>query len=141
MCYNTFMKIFIFLLGLLFLQNSCQNNQDNSNQVNNKYMYQDLKVQDFEQGINQTDVIILDVRTPSEYQEGHIKGAKLINISAPTFESQIDELDKSKKYYVYCRSGGRSSSAASFMIEKGFEQVYNLQGGIIAWLGANKSVE
>lgn len=105
-------------------------------------MFQNLNVNEFEQGIAQNGgAVIIDVRTPMEYHEGHLKNAKLIDISEPTFEKQIEQLDKSKPYYVYCRSGGRSSNASQIMIQKGFTKVYNLQGGIMAWLGAKKPIE
>ena len=104
-------------------------------------MFQNLNVNDFEKGMTQVDAVIIDVRTPMEYNEGHIKNSELIDISDRDFESQIEKLDKNKAYYVYCRSGGRSSSASQIMIEKGFSKVFNLQGGMIAWLAAQKAVE
>lgn len=104
-------------------------------------MFQNLNVNEFEQGMTQNEAVIIDVRTPMEYNEGHIKNSKLIDISDRDFENQLEKLDKSKTYYVYCRSGGRSSSASQIMIEKGFTKVYNLQGGMIAWTGAKKAVE
>jgi len=130
----------IILFSLMMLTTSCSEAQKKSNKQN-KVMFQNLTPDEFEKGIVQADAIIIDVRTPVEYNEGHIKNAKLIDISGSDFESQIEKLDKSKAYYVYCRSGGRSSSASQIMIEKGFTKVYNLRGGIIAWANSGKNLQ
>lgn len=76
---------------------------------------------------------ILDVRTPEEWAEGTIKGATKINYHDDNFEQQVEKLDKKKPVYVYCKSGGRSSSAADILKKKGFKKVYNLDGGITSW--------
>lgn len=133
--------ISIVLFSLMMLLASCSEAQKKSTHKKNKAMFQNLNVNDFEKGMMQAEAVIIDVRTPMEYNEGHIKNSKLIDISDRDFESQIEKLDKNKDYYVYCRSGGRSSSASQIMIEKGFTKVYNLQGGIIAWSAAGKAVE
>ena len=80
--------------------------------------------------------IVIDVRTPAEWQQGVIEGADLfIDYNSPTFKSQIAKLDKSKTYIVYCRSGGRSVGASQVMIDNGFKNVINMQGGISSWGG------
>jgi len=80
--------------------------------------------------------IVIDVRTPSEWQQGVIDGADLfIDYNNPTFKQQIGKLDKSKTYIVYCRSGGRSAGASQVMIDNGFKHVINMRGGISAWNG------
>jgi rhodanese-related sulfurtransferase len=71
----------------------------------------------------------LDVRTPEEFKEGHIAGAVNLNIYDADFSAQLDQLDKSKPIYVYCKSGGRSTDASDMMRAKGFKAVYNLVGG------------
>ena len=78
---------------------------------------------------------LLDVRSPNEFQSGHIAKAKNINVMAPGFKNQISSLDKSKTYYVYCRSGMRSARACKIMAKNGFEQVHNLKGGVMGWNG------
>jgi rhodanese-related sulfurtransferase len=75
---------------------------------------------------------LLDVRTPAEFASGKIPGAKNINIQDPSFQSEINKLSKDTEYYVYCRSGMRSSKAVKYMNSMGFK-AYNLQGGIGAW--------
>ena len=80
--------------------------------------------------------IILDVRTEEEFESGYIAGAKNLDIrGGADFISSIEELDKTKAYFVYCRSGARSGQACQLMEKMGFEQVYNLEGGVLAWEG------
>jgi rhodanese-related sulfurtransferase len=76
---------------------------------------------------------IIDVRTPNEFDQGHIEGAKNIDYFSKSFKSELEKLDKSVPVYVYCRSGGRSAKAMQIMKEIGFVSVYNLQGGFLAW--------
>lgn len=77
--------------------------------------------------------IILDVRTAGEFASGHLANASNVDYNADSFRLVVERFDKQKTYFVYCLSGGRSSSAASFMRKHGFGQVYELSGGIIAW--------
>ncbi|OEJ99046.1 rhodanese [Flavivirga aquatica] len=82
------------------------------------------------------NAIVLDVRTDAEVAEGVIKNAIHIDIyKGQDFINEIEELDKSKSYYVYCRSGNRSGQACNIMEELGFENAYNLEGGILEWEG------
>jgi rhodanese-related sulfurtransferase len=81
------------------------------------------------------DAVLIDVRTKDEFDEARIPNSKLINLMDPTFHDQIAALDKSKSYYVYCRSGNRSYHAGNMMVKMGFEKVYNLASGIIGWHG------
>ena len=77
------------------------------------------------------DYIILDVRTPEEFNEGHIEGAVLIPVDE--LESRLNELPKDKPIITYCKSGGRSRNAASILVENGFTRVYDM-GGIMDWI-------
>ena len=73
--------------------------------------------------------VIIDVRTKDEYNAGHLtKSEHQYDVTSGDFESKISSLDKSKTYYLYCRSGNRSGKAASIMKEKGFTNVYNIGG-------------
>ncbi|MCB9293195.1 MAG: rhodanese-like domain-containing protein [Lewinellaceae bacterium] len=77
---------------------------------------------------------LLDVRTPKEYQEGHIEGAVNINFYDDDFLQQLEkQLDKDKPVLLYCRSGRRSANAAKQMQELGFKEVYDLKGGFLQW--------
>lgn len=70
--------------------------------------------------------IVLDVRTPAEYNESHIKDAVNIDVLNPTFEREVAKLDKNKSYKLYCRSGNRSAKALKQMESMGFKQLENL---------------
>lgn len=92
-----------------------------------------LSVQEFEKAIGQKDIQILDVRTPGEYQSGHLTNAFLADwTNQQVFTSRVAALDKSKPVYVYCLSGGRSDAAARMLNKNGFT-AYSLSGGINAW--------
>lgn len=85
--------------------------------------------------------VLLDVRTVEEYAEAHLEGAiQLDYYETESFSAALDEMDKSKTYYIYCRSGSRSRNAQSMMVEKGFKKVINLDGGILAWRKAQMPV-
>jgi len=80
--------------------------------------------------------VILDVRTEDEYNNGIISNAINIDINkGQNFIQELEKLDKTKNYYVYCRSGIRSAKACEIMNQLGFENAYNLMGGIIEWNG------
>lgn len=82
------------------------------------------------------NAVILDVRTDDEFNEGFIANAINIDIHrGQDFVNEIENLDKSKNYYVYCRSGMRSAKACEIMNQLGFENAYNLIGGITEWEG------
>ncbi len=82
------------------------------------------------------NAVILDVRTEDECNEGIIPNAITIDIyKGQAFIYKIEELDKSKNYYVYCKAGGRSSQACNIMNQLGFENTYNLIGGFMNWHG------
>ena len=90
-----------------------------------------VSVDDFKK-MNLDDITILDVRTPGEVQQGAIPGAININLFGD-FMNEINKLDKSKTYLVYCRSGHRSAQAANKMASAGFAKIYNLLGGYNQW--------
>ena len=76
---------------------------------------------------------IIDVRTPEEYEQGHIQGAQNIDVGAESFITEIQELSKSDTLLVYCRSGRRSLYAAQVMVSFGFKKIYDLDGGFLNW--------
>ena len=86
------------------------------------------------------DLVVLDVRTPEEFAEAHLADAILIDIYEPDFADRIAELDRSVPYVLYCRSGNRSEEARNLMAELGFEEVYDVAGGIVGWTEAGLSV-
>lgn len=83
------------------------------------------------------NAVILDVRTEDEWNDGYIPNAVNIDIyKGQGFIYEVDQLDKSKNYYVYCKAGGRSEQACNIMNQLGFENTYNLLGGMMQWRGA-----
>ena len=87
------------------------------------------------------DLMILDIRTPEEFVAGHIAGAINIDYYAADFEDRLGELDLTVPYVMYCNSGNRSSNALPLMDSIGFEEVYELDGGIQAWFSAGNAIE
>ena len=96
----------------------------------------DLSVTEFSCKIAESGVVTLDVRTPGEFAEGYIEGARLIDFQSGNFDNEIAALDKNATYAVYCRSGNRSGQAVKVMHDAGFHNVYNLNGGVIDWANA-----
>jgi len=99
-----------------------------------------LNVNDFASKIKDTSVILIDVRTPAEFAAGHIEGALNIDFESGTFASDIQKLDKTKSYAVYCRSGNRSGQATALMAKDGFTSILNLSGGVIDWANAGQAL-
>jgi rhodanese-related sulfurtransferase len=120
------MKKFIAIMASVLLLAGCSNSSTAT----------DLSVSEFSSKVTEAGIITLDVRTPGEFNEGHIEGAQLIDFQSGNFENEIATLDKSKTYAVYCRSGNRSGQAVKVMSDAGFTSVYNLNGGVIDWAGA-----
>ena len=96
----------------------------------------DLSVTEFSSKIAESGVVTLDVRTPGEFAEGYIEGARLIDFQSGNFDNEIAALDKNATYAVYCRSGNRSGQAVKVMHDAGIHNVYNLNGGVIDWANA-----
>lgn len=97
-----------------------------------------LSVAAFSEAIATADsTFVIDVRTPEEFAEGHLTAALNINWNGDSFEEHAALLDKSAPVYVYCRSGGRSNNAAQKLRELGFSQIFDMQGGMLAWREAS----
>ncbi|MFC5269433.1 rhodanese-like domain-containing protein [Adhaeribacter terreus] len=75
------------------------------------------------------ELVILDVRTPEEFANGHVANAKNLDFYAPDFEQQLEQLDTTKPYLIYCASGNRSGKTATLMQNKGFKKIINSQTG------------
>ncbi len=126
------MKIYsILLIALVSLFSACSMGNSGGGKAK-------LAANEFSEKLKQTPTAtLMDVRTPEEFSKGHLENAVNIDWNGDDFEKQISSLDKSKPMFVYCLSGGRSSSAASKLREVGFKEVYELEGGIMKWRGAN----
>ena len=77
--------------------------------------------------------VVLDVRTPGEFSDGHIENAIMVDYNSATFKEELEKLDKSKTYLMLCRSGNRSSKALILMKELDFLKVYHMTDGMIGW--------
>ena len=88
------------------------------------------------QGDPPDGLVILDVRTPEEFAEGHLDGALMIDFYLDDFTDRVADLDPDVPYLVYCRSGNRSGQAVAIMEELGFADVADVDGGIMSWLDA-----
>ena len=99
----------------------------------------DISPKDLNQIFNQqlSENIILDVRTKEECSESKIPGSLNIDYYSENFKDNLDSLDKNLNYYIYCRSGNRSGKTVIILRDKGFKNVYNLEGGILAWKKEN----
>ncbi|AVR47282.1 rhodanese-like domain-containing protein [Christiangramia fulva] len=97
----------------------------------------DLSQEEWQKKLQEDEkAVILDVRTQEEVDEGYIPEAKNIDIyKGQGFINEVEKLDKSKHYYIYCRSGKRSAQACSLLDQMGFEETYNLLGGFSEWEG------
>lgn len=88
-----------------------------------------LNAPTFKDSISQKKVQLIDVRTPQEYQEGHIPEAVNIDFFSENFAKDFQKFDKKQPIYIYCKSGNRSGKAAKKLSELGFEKIYDLEGG------------
>jgi len=85
--------------------------------------------------------LILDVRTPQEFKAGHLPGAVNLDVNAPDFKAKVADLDKGKVYLVHCAAGVRSTKACEILDQLDFPKLYNLTGGLKAWVSAGQKVE
>ena len=121
-------SLFLFI-ALLF--SSCTSSGGNSV----------LEAKTFSEKLKSTpNAVLLDVRTEEEFAKEYIEGALLANWNGNDFQRRIDAIDKNAPVFVYCLSGGRSSSAAAAMRKQGYKEVYELQGGILKWKSAGLPV-
>ncbi len=101
-----------------------------------------LPADEFQKNITTAGIQLLDVRTPAEYNSGHIKNSLLADwTDKKEFTRRIEYIDKNKPVYVYCLAGGRSGAAAKEMRAAGYTEVYELTGGINAWKAAGLPME
>lgn len=101
-----------------------------------------LSPADFNSKINSTPTkLILDVRTPQEFEMDHIVGSTNLDIYESSFKNSLEGLDKNSPVFVYCKSGNRSSKASSILQDVGFKEVYELEGGVQNWKANNLPLE
>lgn len=126
------MRSHILSLFLLLMLGACQ--AQNKQGTPAESGVQVLSVSDFKSVIKEKSVQLIDVRTPEEFAEGHIRKALNIDVQSADFESQANSLiSKDKPVAVYCRSGKRSQRAAAALAGMGYKVIYDLKGGYMAW--------
>lgn len=126
--------VFVFLTSISGISQTTEK-QTKTTGVFNVDVTQFKKLVDSKKGL------ILDVRTPEEWAEGTIANAQKINYYDKDFADKVEHLDKNTPVLIYCKRGGRSSSAAEILKEKGFVKIFNLTGGINAWIDKDYKIE
>jgi rhodanese-related sulfurtransferase len=95
--------------------------------------HEHIKTDEFKNRMEEGGYEIVDLRTPVEFEAGHLEGAYNIDFTASDIHDKISKLDKEKKYLLYCRTGNKSGQTLDIMKEKEFVEVYNMLGGINEW--------
>ena len=124
--------ILLILILFGFILPSCRAQQDQTITALSPTEAADL----IEKHKGDTNFVILDIRTPGEYQSGHLKDATMIDYYSNAFVNDIGRLDREKTYLVYCRSGNRSARSLDLFKKLQFQRVYHLATGIISWNAA-----
>ena len=101
---------------------------------------QTIDINSFEKKLD-SNVQVLDVRSPQEYSEGYIPGAININVNSADFTERIQSLNQEKPVYIYCRTGNRSRRAAEILKKEGFKEPIVIEGGFTDWKNAGNEVE
>lgn len=121
------MKKILFFFSILFSLSfvSCKGQLDSK--IDN------ISVKEMQSLLKNGDVQLVDVRTPKEFNSGFIANAENIDYASPSFDQDVNVLDKEKPVILYCHSGRRSAISTQKLLDAGFSKVYNLEGGILAW--------
>jgi rhodanese-related sulfurtransferase len=130
----------IFVVGLLIMILPSSNNGNDSNESSVDQSLRTVSPEEFESSLGATNSVLLDIRTPQEFESGRIEGAKNIDFYSSSFKSELDDLDKDIEYQIYCNSGNRSATALTMMKDLGFTNVIELDGGISAWNMLDKDI-
>jgi len=138
----------LFLIPVVFLSlTSCSNGQskeESKMSVSQEQVasgqYKDANAATFHELLKEKKGIVIDVRTPGEYKQGHLPGAREIDFLSDDFVQNVSKLDKDTTYLIYCRSGHRSHQAGTKMKELGYK-VVNLKGGFMQWKNEGFEIE
>ena len=125
----------LMLLSVLFLSCGDKNTTTDEKPIpENAITDGVITAEEFKKGLTDlAEVQLIDVRTPEEFEEGHLSGAQNLNYFDDNFDEQIAQLDQNKPIYLYCKSGGRSGKAYKKLKDLGFSEVYDLKGGYSEW--------
>jgi rhodanese-related sulfurtransferase len=131
-----FYKVSMLVLITIFLV-SCNNKQPSKTITKSGEINVVTPAEFQEKSQNQ---LIVDVRTPGEFAQGHLEGAININLFDKNFTEQFADFNKSEPVFLYCRSGNRTSTASQKLSAIGFQKIYDLHGGIINWSKNNQPI-
>ena len=126
---SVFLSLFILLGGTAVMEGNAGDKRIL------KDVSADKTLELIEENAENSDFVILDVRTISEFRDGHLENAENLDFYADTFKDELGKLDKNKSYLIYCASGNRSGKSLKIMDEMGFAKVYNMLGGFKGWSG------
>ena len=126
---STFLAIVIGIFVVIFLSHN--QTTSSAEEVTNMSAKETSKL--INQNKGDKDIVVLDIRTPGEFAAGHIENAVNIDYFSQNFQSQLDQLDKSKNYVMHCKSGGRSGRSVSIFKELNFKNLIHMNGGFDEW--------
>ena len=126
---NSILK-YILLVAFTIFSCSLINNES-INQMNSDELIEFIEL---------NDAILVDVRTEDEYNSGYIENSLNIDYFSNEFSVNADKLDKNTPIILYCRSGNRSSMSANKISKLGFNEIYNLEGGILEWIEEGNAI-
>ncbi|WP_196895151.1 rhodanese-like domain-containing protein [Aureivirga marina] len=130
----------IFVIGLALTSCNTSSSKSSNNQEVQKVIV-DITPEQLKKD-QEEDIQIVDVRTPEEFKEGHVTGAKNINVFDDNFVKEMEtQYKKDEPLYLYCRSGARSMKAAKMLKKAGYTKIYNVDGGFLAWKSKNYKIE
>ncbi len=124
--------IIVFAAGFFALNNSNTTGDKGGGMMSASELKSALEKED--------EFVLVDVRTPEEYEAGHLDGSKLVPLDTLERNAENVLTDKNKKLYVYCRTGRRSAEAVGILKNKGYTNVYDVSGGITAWQSSGYSI-
>ncbi len=129
---NSFIvTLLLCLSAVAVLTGSCTNNDSAGTTIRELTPQEAFDL--IQENKDNPDFLIIDVRTPEEFNDGHIEGAINIDYYQPAFSEEISSLERDKTYFIYCRTGNRSSSVRDLMEELEFKEIHHLSDGIVGW--------
>jgi len=116
---------------------SCSDKLSNATMQTKNISIQSISPDKFFRRLDESRIVLIDIRTAEEYMEGHIENSTQIDFYQTTsFRDKFEKMDKTMKYLIYCRTGNRSGQTLALMKSMGFENVADLDGGFVAWTRA-----
>ena len=132
---------FVLVIALVGLTVTQANGADTKSAPSATQPVKKISLEEFEKLRKDKGSVVLDVRTPREFEAGHVPGAVNIPWQSPDFDKQVEKLDKSKTYLVHCYSGSRSAAATKEMSKLDFDHLFDFSGGMRAYQRAKMPVE